>query len=97
MEIKPENFAKLTPVDCWEWALYKVEYSRDEDGEVRATRYLVSTPDHVEWEIMNCGCGLGSVTWTYVRDVAPPPKCGEYYGFPITMDGWTYGCKLAKG
>ena len=87
--------AELTRVDDWEWTLYKVEYSRTEDSPVRQTRHIVSTPEHVEYEVTEYeGVPEGWVKWTAVKRVERPPKVGEYYGLRIDMDGWTYGRQL---
>ena len=89
---------KLTKVDDWEWTLYKVDYCKEEGGWIKLTRYLVSTPDHVEHEIFMLDDWPSSVykwaEWEEVRRVDPPPHIGNIYGAPLSEGGWSYGRRL---
>ena len=90
----------LAKVDTWEWTLYRLDYSRTEDGESKLTKHIVSTPQHIEYDATEDrwpNPAYQWVMWTSVRSVSPPRHVGSLYGCPISESGWEYGRRLAEG
>ena len=92
----------LTKVSDWEWTLYRIDYSAEEDGEVALTKHIVSTPEHIEGDV----CGEGDsrwpndrmkwVEWTALRRTSQPAQVGTLHGLPLSESGWETARKLMK-
>jgi hypothetical protein len=91
--------AGLALVKDWNWTLYRLDYSTEEGGEVKLTKHVVSTPNHIEHDATGDRWPRDSlkwVQWTPIREVSPPRHVGSLYGLPVSESGWETARRLMK-
>jgi len=81
---------ELVPVKDWVWNLYKVVYTRDQDGRHEiATKWFVSTETHLEGDADRyCPKVECWYTWECIEEgVQAPRPIGTLYGQKMYSDG----------
>jgi hypothetical protein len=80
----------LVPVSEWIYGLWAIRYMDQENGSTLLCLEMVTTEPNIEELGERAPSNCEWIEWYLIEDnVAPPPICGNWRGFPLREDPWS--------